>query len=123
MKNIKTQTPLFSFYFRRNRGRILTAAVVFFCSLVVSAQLQWNRVNTATQFTPRADHVSAVFDSKIWVIGGYGDDSKKLHDIWNSSNGETWTKSVDSAVFSMRVGFGLLSFKNALWIIAGWNGC
>ena len=47
--------------------------------------------SAANWWTARYDHTSVVFDSKIWVLGGY--DGGNRNDVWSSTDGSTWTES------------------------------
>lgn len=71
-----------------------------------------------TRFSERSDHQIASFDNKLWVIGGDTGSGLK-DDIWNSTDGTTWTRVVDAAPFSARSGHEVLVFKNTLWVIGG----
>ena len=42
-------------------------------------------------WTARLGHTSVVFDSKIWVMGGY--DGNNRSDVWSSPDGANWTES------------------------------
>ncbi len=60
----------------------------------------------------------AVFNTKIWVIGGRDDADNALNDIWSSVDGENW---VNEGVFSFGGIYGhkLIAFNNKLWIYGG----
>lgn len=60
----------------------------------------------------------AVFDNKIWVIGGRNDVDSPLNDIWSSQDGENW---VNEGSFSFGGIFGhkLIAFNNKLWMYGG----
>ena len=54
----------------------------------------WEEVTKASgsnKWKARTGHTSVVFNSKIWVMGGLG--TKRLNDVWSSTDGETWTES------------------------------
>ncbi|MBN1982847.1 MAG: hypothetical protein JW795_15040 [Chitinivibrionales bacterium] len=107
---------------RNARSAIVGIIVVIFCSQL-SAQIMWNSLTASAPFCARSEHSSVLFDKKIWILGGYNDAYSTATDVWQSTNGKTWEKSIDSVPYPMRVGIGLLSYKNSLWITAGWNGC
>jgi hypothetical protein len=76
---------------------------------------------TASQFTPREDFGSVVFNNAMWVIGGYSS-GKSNNDVWTSTDGVTWNKAVASAPFPGRWGMSTLVFNNAIWLMSGASG-
>jgi N-acetylneuraminic acid mutarotase len=60
-----------------------------------------------------------VFNNKIWVIGGY-DGTNRRNDVWNSSNGITWSK-VSDAPFIGRAYHTSVVFNGKIWVMAGNN--
>ena len=45
----------------------------------------WQQITTTgTLWSAREKHASAVFDSKIWVIGGVSTGGAYLNDVWYS---------------------------------------
>ncbi len=89
----------------------------------------WVRVNKdkPVPWGPRVLHITATFKDKIWVIGGqtlpqFAESEEKLfNDIWNSSDGITWTKvEIAGDQFKPRGAIcGSVVFKDRLWIIGG----
>ncbi len=47
---------------------------------------------TKGQFPERRNHSLLVYKDKLWVIGGIDNANNILSDIWNSSDGENWTR-------------------------------
>ena len=75
------------------------------------------------QFSQREFAGGAVFNNKMWIIGGYG--SPALNDVWSSSDGLTWTQVLaDNASpgpnqFPRDFIHSLLVYNNKLYVIAG----
>lgn len=62
------------------------------------------------------------FKDKLWVMGGvnFEDDKIKFFgDIWNSTDGITWEKITDQALWGPRDIRSLISFENKLWLFGG----
>lgn len=65
------------------------------------------------------------FKGKYWFMGG--EDPKitrntiYYNDIWNSTDGENWTKISDNSPWQERADFNLFTFNNKLWIVGGFN--
>jgi N-acetylneuraminic acid mutarotase len=80
----------------------------------------WAQVFPAagTVFSPRAGHGATVFGAKLWVIGGLGA-SADLNDVWSSVDGTTWVNTTTNAAFSARSTHRVVTFNNAMWLIAG----
>lgn len=74
-------------------------------------------VNPNPMFSPRYGHRSVVFNNKMWVIAGY--DGVLKNDVWNSSDGITWTQLTASAGFTPRFRPTSVVFNNKIWIIGG----
>ncbi|MDO6472334.1 kelch repeat-containing protein [Maribacter sp. 1_MG-2023] len=84
-------------------------------------QIPETPVTENAAFSERTDHTSVVFDNKIWVIGGY-DGFSYLNDIWQSSDGETWTQITAEAPFHRRSGHTSVVFNNEIYVIGGFTG-
>lgn len=87
----------------------------------------WVCVTNTAGFCPRYTHTSIVYNNKIWVIGGYYFDNAThfttaLNDVWNSSDGVTWTCVKQAAAFSARGGHTSVVFDGKMWIIGGCGG-
>jgi len=80
----------------------------------------------ANQFSQRSYFGCIVYDEKIWVIGGDGNSSNRLNDVWSSTDGITWTEVLannatpPTTQFDRRHSHGLLVFDNKMWVIGGW---
>lgn len=88
--------------------------------IVSGTDLEWTELN-GSAFPGRYDHASCIFNSKIWVSGGYNGTSY-LNDIWYSSDGTTWTQANASPAWNARAGHAMLSLGSYMYIIGGYNG-
>lgn len=60
------------------------------------------------------------FQDKYWISGGMDYQSNTfLNEIWSSSDGKNWTRTVKNAEWSPRKGHTLVVFKNMLWLFGG----
>jgi dihydrofolate reductase len=92
----------------------------------------WDRIkdNNSDGFSVRRGHTSVAFNDgssdgeKIWVIGGINSSNVRLNDVWNSTDGKTWTpvKANNSEGFSARIGHTSVVFDNKMWVIGGFDG-
>lgn len=68
----------------------------------------------------RIEHAAAVFDNKIWVIGGYsmkaGSLSTRMADIWSSPDGINWTQVTANAPFGIRNNLGLTVLNGKMYL-------
>jgi hypothetical protein len=69
-------------------------------------------------FAPRAGHEAAVFNGRMWVVGG-SDGNQRYNDVWSSADGASWVLERANAAFSPRYTHSLVAFNNALWLFAG----
>lgn len=73
----------------------------------------------------RSSHASAVYQNKLWIIGGHRNDGINnvlLNDVWSSPDGINWKKEKSSARFSARGGHAALEFAELLMVIGGRAG-
>jgi hypothetical protein len=81
--------------------------------------ITWEAATNSAGFLGRFRHSAAVFNSKMWIIGGWtgAGDAK---DVWSSSDGATWDQAA-SAPFSGREGHTSVSTNSngKLWVIGG----
>ncbi|MBI5449126.1 hypothetical protein HY948_02300 [Candidatus Gottesmanbacteria bacterium] len=82
------------------------------------------------RWSPRGGHATAVFNNRLWVLGGdtcssstgqcnFGFSTASIlsNDVW-SYDGNSWVQS-NGALWSPRSGHKAVTYKNKLWIIGG----
>lgn len=82
------------------------------------------------RWTARQRVPAAVFQNKLWVIGGSGYPSYNnlgysgtpYADIWSSSNGTTWDSVIATPAFTARSSPAVVVYKDKLWLIGGRTG-
>ena len=79
----------------------------------------WVLVTGNAQFSARESAASVVFNSKMWVIGGYDSDSNSVNDSWYSTDGIEWQAATQNAAFAGRSSHECVVFDNKIWVIAG----
>ncbi len=78
-------------------------------------------ITTAAGFTPRSRHSTAVFDDRLWLIGGRTGALDFSNEVWSSEDGEDWVLRANNPGFSERWGHTTVVFDNKLWVIAGFQ--
>ena len=78
----------------------------------------WTQATASAGWTGRSNHTSIVFDNKIWVMGGNGN-NVRYNDVWSSSDGSTWTQVDTSADWSERTRHTSIVFDNKIWVMGG----
>ncbi len=80
-------------------------------------------VGDSAAFSNRTTYSTAVFNNKMWVIGGrIATGSKEYkNDVWSSSDGITWSKVIENASFSRRGLHTSTVFNNKLWVVGGYD--
>ena len=87
-------------------------------SAIFTGATNWQVKTAAAAFSARGGHSVVVYNSKMWLIGGY-DGAACLNDVWSSPNGIAWTPATASAAFTGRTRHACLVFNGKMWIIAG----
>src|SRR5665213_3179695 len=86
--------------------------------------LNWNQASVNTPFGPRWGQVSLVFNAgqgdELWMIGGT-DGKTFFNDVWQSTDGVTWSLVTAKAPFTGRVRMSAVVFNHKLWVMAGKN--
>ncbi|MBI4559568.1 MAG: DUF1565 domain-containing protein [Candidatus Hydrogenedentes bacterium] len=83
--------------------------------------LNWTQVLIRAPWAPRAWHTGAIFDSKLWVIGG-GGGILAFNDAWSSPDGTNWTQTVATPPWGPRLGHSTSAHNNRLWVLGGIGG-
>ncbi|MGA2508216.1 MAG: hypothetical protein ABSF80_12150, partial [Chitinispirillaceae bacterium] len=80
----------------------------------------FTEATSAAAFAVRFGQSSVVFNNKMWVIGGGDCNSDEMYnDVWNSTDGITWTLVTPSADFPRRQCHRSVVFNNKMWVIGG----
>jgi hypothetical protein len=89
----------------------------------VDNRTSWTQVTAAAPWHARTDHTSVVFDSKIWVIGGFWHlgigNNHYLNDVWYSDDGATWTEATPAAPWEPRFDHASAVYDGKIWVIGG----
>jgi hypothetical protein len=66
----------------------------------------------------------AVFDDRIWVMGGgitIYHPFRAYNDVWNSPDGRNWHKVTDRAPWPARIWSSSVVYRNRLWVLGGFR--
>jgi len=83
--------------------------------------INWTQVATSSAWAPRRSMSVALFQNKLWMLGGWSPITGYTNDIWTSDDGINWTKVVEHAAFPAAEGQLLTVFQGKLWKIGGVN--
>ena len=89
------------------------------------AKLSWVRVTEHAGWKPRDSSGEVVFDSKLWLLGGWFNSMGPLfpNDVWNSPDGVHWNLVSPAAPWVHADLPTSLVHDNKMWIMGGWfNG-
>ena len=88
----------------------------------------WTETTSGAQWSTRYDFATAVYDNKLWVIGGRGvvtgNDGmgrvEVFNDVWWTENGTNWYElPTGNSHWSPRSDFGAVVFNGSLYIMGG----
>lgn len=78
-------------------------------------QGNWECVVKEAAFSPRDTAEGVVFDGKMWLSNGYFTGNVLTRDLWNSSDGKTWTLVNDATPYD---GYSeMVVYENKMWAI------
>jgi hypothetical protein len=83
--------------------------------------INWKLVKAKAPWAVRRSMSVAVFNDKLWMLGGWSPVTGYSKDIWQSTDGISWKKVISSAPWSAREGQVLRVFQDKLWMIGGVN--
>lgn len=85
----------------------------------------WTEVTPGAAWGARSGFGTAVFQDKLWVLGGSlivdGLDST-LNDVWCSEDGRHWTQVTAAASWTSRAGHGIVVYGGRIWVMGGYQG-
>jgi hypothetical protein len=84
--------------------------------------ITWTQATDSAAFCARSNHTSVVFDNKMWVFGGrrnYTSGVTTNNELWYSTDGISWSKSVFNEDFGYRLGHTCVVSENKMWIVGG----
>lgn len=103
---------------------LTTIVVLLVVALTMAAaqeQPKWTLVMEHAAFSQRDTAEDAVFLGKMWISNAYNTEGKLTQDLWNSTDGVTWTKVMEPTPYD---GYAeMVVFQGKLWAIKGrvWN--
>jgi len=86
--------------------------------------VDWTQATAGAQWSARQSHVSVLFESKMWVIGGCVPScgaTDALNDVWYSTDGTTWMQATANAQWGERASLASVVFNNRIWVFGGYN--
>ncbi len=78
----------------------------------------WIQETAAAAWDVRNLPALAVYDNKMWLMGGLKQATTLLQDVWYSSDGTTWTQA-SNAPWSVRTGHSAVVYDDKLWVMGG----
>jgi len=102
------------------KNGLITSEVATATYSINYLDVDWEQATSNGGFSVRQRHTSVVYDSKLWVIGGWHGGFR--NDVWYSTDGANWTQATASAAFSARTNHSSVVFDNKMWVIGGNDG-
>jgi hypothetical protein len=78
----------------------------------------WSLISSGP-WEPRHTFGSALYDNKMWILGGDELQNKWQRDVWNSSDGVHWNLINDSVPWGERMTHMSCVYDNKMWIMGG----
>lgn len=80
--------------------------------------IRWEKQMAEAPWSPRQFLNAAVFDGRLWVMGGWNQKEGDLNDVWYSEDGVRWTE-LPGTPWPTRHAASVFVHDQALWILAG----
>ncbi|NLV46257.1 MAG: hypothetical protein GXY07_17350 [Candidatus Hydrogenedentes bacterium] len=98
------------------RAKTSTSEEKFYNDVFYSGDVMtWTQKTAAANWAARTYHTSAVFDGKMYVMGGAAKDTEgslaRFDDIWYSEDGGNWTQETPGTHWSPRYGHTSVVFE------------
>jgi hypothetical protein len=81
--------------------------------------VKWIQVTASADWKPRMWFSTVVYRDRMWVIGGWSEETRNFGDVWYSKDGRTWTELKSDVIWSPRHEHSALVFQDKLWVAAG----
>lgn len=82
--------------------------------------MHWIQETANAPWHPRLWFASAVYRSRMWVLGGWSNNpAKNWGDVWYSKDGRTWVELKTKNIWKARHELSAFVFEDKLWIAGG----
>lgn len=85
--------------------------------------VDWQRATETAPWIHSDLPMTLVHDDKMWLMGGWYRGRLPGHSasaqVWNSTDGEHWTRATDRAGWTPRIAAGAVAFQDRMWILGG----
>jgi leucine-zipper-like transcriptional regulator 1 len=98
------------------------------------ATLTWQEATSSAPWQARDSYAAAVFDGKIWMMGGLDANKNVLapnvveywkadyfNDIWSTPDGTNWVLNATNAPWGQRRSAEAIVFNGKMWLAGGWG--
>lgn len=84
-------------------------------------QLTYTQVLDAAPWAARYGQGVAVFQDRLWVLGGTAtaETGTQFNDVWSSADGQQWRQELPAAPWAPRWGHAVFALADKLWVIGG----
>ncbi len=102
--------------------RLILAGMMVLMCVGAWANVDWSLLTGNAAFSPRVFASSAVFDGRVWIIGGANsiyNTTAFYNDVWYTYNGIDWFAATRNAEWSPRMRQTTFVYNNKMWVVAG----
>ena len=82
----------------------------------------WAESTAHAAFSPRGELSGVVFNSTMYIMGGFNSDFTNNNDVWSSTTGATWNQVTAHAGWGARHHQSSVVFNNQIWVLCGNDG-
>ena len=82
--------------------------------------VRWTQVTDRASWGPRLWFSAVVYRNRMWVLGGWSEETKNLGDVWHSKDGENWSELKSDVTWKARHEHSAFVYQDKLWVAGGY---
>jgi hypothetical protein len=81
--------------------------------------VNWEQVTEAASWGARLWFSSVIYRDRMWVLGGWAEETDNFGDVWYSEDGEGWKQLRSDVIWKARHEHSAFVFQDRIWVAGG----